>query len=159
MNAAAAIGPGAAVLPRETSRLLPEPEWGLAGTRPTEYELSIHFDGSGQVISLESDRADPDGFGSAYGEMSAAGLEGKLLRLTALVRTDEVSSSSNLWLRSDGPEGYTANTSRRFAGTNGWTRVEVVIRVAPEAKEIHFGSALSGPGRIDMKNARLEVLD
>ena len=45
---------------------------------------------------------------------------------------------------------------RPLRRSTGWTRVDIVLDVPPEATELHFGVLLSGAGAIDLAQPRFE---
>jgi hypothetical protein len=81
------------------------------------------------------------------------------VRFSALLRAWEVTDWAGLWLRVDGPSGILRLDNmqdRPLRQTTDWTEASIVLDVAPQAMELHFGALLSGPGAVDLARPRFE---
>ncbi|WP_431683577.1 hypothetical protein [Kitasatospora sp. KL5] len=88
---------------------------------------------------------------------------GKRVRLSALMRTKNVSEAAAIWLRVDAGEEAVAfeNTeseSRRLSGTSGWVRRDIVLDVPAEGEKILIGALLSGDGCVWVDSFTFEVV-
>jgi hypothetical protein len=86
---------------------------------------------------------------------------GNKLRLSGLVKSQEVSGRAGLWTRVDkGTEVLAIDNMQRPAikGTTGWQRYEVVLDVPKEATGVAFGILLSGAGRVWLNSTKLEIV-
>jgi hypothetical protein len=91
---------------------------------------------------------------------------GKRVRMSAWVKTANVTGWAGLWLRVDGAAGaggaslaFDNMGKRPIKGTTDWTRYEVVLDVAPSAKDLAFGLLLDGPGQTWLNDLRFEIVD
>jgi hypothetical protein len=117
---------------------------------------------SGRLSSIV---AKPTRYGLIGQLIDAAPYHGKRLRLSAYVRT-ESAGWGGLFMRVDAPDldpkhalAIDAMERRPIRGTKDWTRVEVVLDVAPEASQIAFGASLTGAGVVWIDDVRIEVVD
>jgi hypothetical protein len=143
--------------------------WIKAGSQPAEYEMgidsSIHHGGraSGYVKAITKDL---HGFGTLMQTAGPGQYLGKRVRLSAFVKADMVSQWAGVWMRVDGPpEGnqpkllaFDNMQSRPIKGTIDWTRVEIVLDVPNDAKDIAFGILLSGDGEVWLDDLTFEVV-
>jgi hypothetical protein len=76
------------------------PGWHLAGSKPAEYETGVDTDqaylGHGSAF-LKSKRPSVDGFGTLMQSLSAQQYQGNSVRLSGLVKSEEVSGWAGLW--------------------------------------------------------------
>lgn len=139
--------------------------WNLAGTNPKGFEVgTLTQADSGQVAYLKSKTADADGFGTLMQTFSAQAHRGQRLRVSASIKTTDVSSWSGLWMRIDGPIssqplGFDNMQNRPIVGTTDWHRHEVVLDVPPDSKAIAFGVLLVGDGEVLLDNIVFDVVD
>lgn len=84
------------------------------------------------------------------------------VRFSAIARAMEVTGWAGLWLRVDGPGGMLVLDNmqdRPLRRTNGWTQADIVLDVAEQATEPHFGALLSGSGALDLTRPRFGEVD
>jgi hypothetical protein len=143
--------------------------WIKAGSHPAEYEMGIdsstHHGGraSGYVKAVTKDL---HGFGTLMQTAGPAQYLGKRVRLSAFVKSEMVSDWAGVWMRVDGPaQGNQPNVlafdnmqSRPIKGSTDWTRVEIVLDVPGDAKDIAFGILLSRDGEVWLDDVKLEVV-
>ena len=143
--------------------------WIKAGSHPAEYEVgidsSIHHGGraSGYVKAITKDL---HGFGTLMQTAGPGQYLGKRVRLSAFVKAEMVSDWAGVWMRVDGPpEGnqpkplaFDNMQGRPIKGTIDWTRVEIVLDVPNDAKDIAFGILLSGGGEVWLDDLVFEVV-
>lgn len=128
--------------------------WMLAGDKPTEYAVSIEATAhSGKnAARLACIATQPSGFGTLMQMFDAATYRGKRLRLTASVKTLDVSGWAGVWMRIDGasvpPLAFDNMQDRPIKGTTEWAQYTVVLDVPDAAQAIAFGVLLRGAGSV-----------
>jgi hypothetical protein len=137
--------------------------WHLAGSKPAEYETGVDTDqaylGHGSAF-LKSKRPSVDGFGTLMQSITAEQYRGNSVRLSGLVKSEEVTGSAGLWMRVDkGTEvlNFDNMHKRPIKGTTGWQRYYVVLNVPKDATRISFGILLQGPGQVWLNSAKFEI--
>jgi hypothetical protein len=143
--------------------------WIKAGSHPAEYEVGVDSStyhggrASGYVKAITKEL---HGFGTLMQTAGPAQYLGKRVRLSAFVKAQMVTDWAGLWLRVDGPvEGnqpkilaFDNMQGRPLKGTIDWTRVEIVLDVPTEAKDIAFGILLSRDGQVWLDDLKFEVV-
>jgi hypothetical protein len=138
--------------------------WHLAGTKPAEYEAGVDL---GQAYQghdsafLKSKRPSVDGFGTLMQSINAEQYKGNKVRLSGLVKSEEVTGWAGLWMRVDKgtePLAFDNMQKRPINGTTGWQRYYVVLDVPKDATGIAFGILLSGPGQVWLNSTKFEVV-
>jgi hypothetical protein len=143
----------------------PPPGWILRGSAPQDYEMSMDETTPRErhaTLSLRS-RASSSGFGTAMKMDPAADFIGKKVRLSAVVKGEDVRGRAALWLRVDGEEKGTMLAfdnmhDRPLQGTFDWTRHEIVLPVSSQAHRIAYGLLLGGEGRTWVDGVTLEIV-
>lgn len=105
----------------------------------------------------------PDPGGCLMQVISAKDYVGKRIRLSGWVKTEGV-EASGLWMRirpanSDESLAIDNMGARPLKGSNDWTKVEVVLDVAPNADNIMFGSWVRLKGKAWLDDVKIEVVD
>jgi hypothetical protein len=110
--------------------------------------------------------AAPTRYGLLGQVIDAAPYHGKRVRFSGFVRTDKVAKWGGLFMRVDSPDrdpkralALDAMERRPIRGTTSWTRVEIVLDVAPEASQIALGVTLTGAGVLWIDDVRFEIVD
>ena len=143
--------------------------WVKAGSHPAEYEVgtdsAIHHGGrfSGYVKATAKDL---HGFGTLMQTVAPGRYLGKRVRLSVFVKAERVDDWAGVWLRVDGPvEGnqpkilaFDNMQDRPIKGTTDWARVEIVLDVPSEAKDMAFGILLSRNGEVWLDDLKFEVV-
>ena len=138
--------------------------WFLAGSKPSEFESGVD---SGQTYQghrsayLKSKQLSVDGFGTLMQQFTAEQYLGKRVRLSGLVKSQEVTEWAGLWLRVDkGKEmvAFDNMQDRAIKATTDWRRYEVVLDVPKDASGIALGILLTGTGEVWLNGARFEVV-
>ncbi|NUK05440.1 hypothetical protein HRW23_32590 [Streptomyces lunaelactis] len=139
--------------------------WRVTGLRPEDYTYGLdnQVHQSGTASAFIRARPNPRDFGSLVQSFRADDYAGKRVRLSAMMRTKDVTQHTAMWLRVDTEEKQVAfeNTqseSRRLSGTRGWVRSEIVIDVPPEGEKILLGAFLSGNGCVWIDSFTFEVV-
>jgi hypothetical protein len=138
--------------------------WIVAGTKPAEYEAGVEpgqaYQGHASAF-LKSKRPSVDGFGTLMQSINAEKCQGNKLRLSGLVKSEEVTRWAGLWMRVDkGTEQLAFDNmyDRPIKGTTGWQRYYVVLDVPKGATRIAFGILLDGPGEVWLNSAKFEIV-
>jgi hypothetical protein len=137
--------------------------WLLAGSKPTEYQAGVDADqaylGHGSAF-LKSKGPSVDGFGTLMQSITAEQYRGNSVRLSGLVKSEEVTGWAGLWMRVDkGTEMLTFDNmqKRPIKGTTGWQRYYVVLDVPKDATRISFGILLQGPGQVWLNSTKFVI--
>jgi hypothetical protein len=99
---------------------------------------------------LKSKNPNVEGFGTLMQMITAEQYLGNKLRLSGLVKSEEVTGWAGLWMRVDkGREVLAIDNMQRRAikGTTGWQRYEVVLDIPKQATGVAFGILLHGGAR------------
>jgi tRNA A-37 threonylcarbamoyl transferase component Bud32 len=143
--------------------------WILAGSNPDDYQTALdrQVTRSGKPSAvLRNTKPQPDGFATLMQSFKADAFRNQRVRLSALVRAEQVARQAALWMRVDGqllPDQQTAEplafdnmNDRPIKGTADWTRVAIVLDVPDRAQEIALGLLLTGPGQVWIDEVKLE---
>jgi hypothetical protein len=141
--------------------------WHVTGSRAPQYEAGLlpgitHEGSPVAQLRLRSAVSEPDGFGALMQSIAATRYVSRRVSFGAAARTCEVTAWAGLWLRVDGPGGTLMLDNmqdRALRGTTDWTQVSIVLDVAEQATELHFGMLLCGAGTIDLARPRFEEVD
>ena len=159
--ACVALGIGAAIA-GETPK-----GWFAAGSHPKDYEMStdpkVTHEGKASA-SLKCVAAKPEGFGTLMQGFQADAYRGKRVRMSAFVKSSEVSGWSGLWMRVDGTDqgrslAFDNMQDRAIRGTTEWTKYEVVLDVPEQAQYIAFGVLLNGAGQVWFDDFKFDVVE
>jgi hypothetical protein len=143
----------------------PPKGWLLAGSKPAEYDSgldkSVRHSGAASAF-LASRVTSSSGFGTVMQMFKADAYRGKRLKMTAFVKSENVSGWAGLWLRLDAAGGMTMTLdnmqNRAVKGTTDWKRYDIVVDVPAEAAAIYFGALLDGLGKIWFDDFRFDVV-
>jgi len=139
--------------------------WLLAGTKPSEYEVGVDVDQMYQghaTAFLKSKTLNADGFGTLMQSIKAEQYLGRKVRLSGLVKSEEVLGWAGLWMRVDkekSPVAFDNMENRAIKGTTGWQRYDVVLDVPTNATAISFGILLAGSGVVWLNGTKFDVVD
>ncbi len=139
--------------------------WLLTGTKPSEYEVGVDVDQMYQghaTAFLKSKSLNADGFGTLMQSIKAEQYLGRKVRLSGLVKSEEVLGWAGLWMRVDkekSPVAFDNMENRAIKGTTGWQRYDVVLDVPKNATAISFGILLAGSGVVWLNGTKFDVAD
>ena len=134
--------------------------WLLAGDHPQNYKVGS--DGNGNAYLASKTDSTGDGFGTLMQTVKAEAYAGKRVRLSAVVRSEDVKGWAGLWMRVDAGSKAVAFDNmeyRPIKGTNGWTKHEVVLNVPINATGISFGALMDSNGEIWLSHVSFEVVN
>jgi len=149
-----------------TARAQAPAGWGMAGSHPKEYEMTVdratkHGGSASATIRYkEDDHA--TGFGTLIQTVKADEFRGKRLRLTGYVKSEGVADWAGLWVRVDGmeksPLAFDNMGDRKIEGATQWTKYSVVLDVPEDAAAIAFGVLLAGKGQVWLDDLAFDVV-
>jgi hypothetical protein len=138
--------------------------WFMAGSRPEEFEAGVDakymYQGHASAF-LKSKHSSVDGFGTLMQSLRAEQYKGKRVRLSGLVKSQEVVGWAGLWMRVDQGKDIAAFDNmqdRSIKATTNWQPCEVVLDVPQDATGISFGILLAGAGEVWLRNTKFEVV-
>jgi len=140
--------------------------WIIAGDSPAKYEMGIDK-GAGQdgknAGTIKSIDKSIMGFGTLMQQCRPNSFAGKKIKMTASVRSLQVTDWAGLWLRVDQsgstqPLSFDNMQDRPITGTTAWKRYEIILDVPSNASNMAFGALLSGTGQIWFDNITFEVI-
>lgn len=138
--------------------------WYRAGSHPAQYDMgrdpTLRYQDLA-VAAIRSRGPTADGFGTLMQSCRPGEFLGHRVRLSAMVRTADITEWAGLWFRIDGPNpreslSFDNMQDRPLKGTTGWTDHSVVLDVPKEAIAMAYGVLLSGLGRVWIANVRIE---
>jgi hypothetical protein len=140
--------------------------WFNAGSKPKSYEMGIEK-GAGQngknAATIKSIDKNIDGFGTLMQQCVPDKYLGKKIKMTAFVKTENITNWSGLWLRvdqngSNQPLSFDNMGDRPIKGTTNWTKYEIVLDVPNTASLIAYGALINGTGQIWFDNITFEII-
>ena len=101
-------------------------------------------------------------FGMAAGAFPVTAAAGKRIRFSGYIRTDAVTGGyAGMWWRVNGPDGkvlaFDNMQNRGPSGTTDWTRYEIELPVAADARSITFGLLMPGRGTAWFDDLAVEI--
>lgn len=145
--------------------------WFKAGSESKSYEMGIDI-GAGQdgtnAATIKSNTKKIKGFGTLMQNCLPDNYLGKRVRMTGMVKTQDVSDWAGLWLRVDEkgskiPLGFDnmkdGKKDRSIQGTTDWTKYEIVLDVPLNSSNLAYGALLVGTGQIWFDDIKFEVVD
>lgn len=102
------------------------------------------------------------GFGGMMQTTSAENFEGKRVRLSGWIKTEDANEGGGrLWLRIDGQErgqtlGFDNMNNRAVKGTTDWQEASVVLDVPKGASALAYGFFVSGGGKMWVNGQKIE---
>ena len=141
--------------------------WFLAGSKPGSYEIGIDksvYKTGGSSAFLESTNKKIEGFGTLMQSCGANEYLGKRIKMTAYVKSENVSDWAGMWLRVDSRNtkkslSFDNMQDRPIKGDIDWTKCEIILDVPEESGTLNFGILLSGTGKVWFDNITFEIVD
>lgn len=141
--------------------------WLKAGNKPKSYEMGIAIaqgqDGK-NTATIRSIEKKIYGFGTLMQQCKPDKYLGKRVRMTAYVRSENVTDWAGLWFRVDqaGSQqslSFDNMQDRAIKGTTDWTKYEIVLDVPNNASMLAYGALISGEGQIWFDQLKFEIVD
>lgn len=144
--------------------------WGITGSRGDAYsaELSAEAHDGMPVVRMWRSGDGADGFGAMFQRFAADAYRGRRVRLSADLRTVDVTGRAALCFRVEGADSDASGRYLAFdnmdarpplTGTTGWARHACVLDVPEEATAIFISNILSGRGELFWADVRFELVD
>ncbi len=143
--------------------------WYLSGSNPGDYESGMdqtQYEGR-RVVYLKATAAVTKGFGTLMQDFRADDYAGKRVRLSAMLKSENVANWAGLWMRVDKSTGASSSPKmvafdnmqdRPVKGTEDWKNYQVVLDVPVDATGISFGLLLNGSGNVLLSNVKIETV-
>ncbi len=139
--------------------------WFKAGSKPDSYDWGKADEkyNDGAVYFLKSKESAIDGFGTIMTYITPEKYSGKRIKLSGYVKNESITSWAGMWMRVDGTDknislAFDNMSNRAIAGTNDWTKYEIVLDVAPEAIGIAYGFLVDGTGNAWFSGFNIETV-
>ena len=141
--------------------------WHTAGSESSSYDIGIDK-GAGRdgknVATIKSIKKSITGFGTLMQSSVPDKYLGKRVRMTGLVKSENVKNWAGLWFRVDqnGTEnrlGFDNMENRPIKGTNDWKRYEIVLEVPSNASNLAYGALIVGTGQVWFDDIQFEIVD
>ncbi|MEZ5172640.1 MAG: hypothetical protein R2850_03825 [Bacteroidia bacterium] len=145
--------------------------WFVAGSMPGSYEM-IDADGIAingkQTMTIKSIKKKVSGFGTLMKTQAAGEYIGSRVRMTGMMKTENVKGWAGFWMRIDSNEknkylGFDnmkdGAEDRSINGSNEWQQYEIVLDVPEGSTSLNFGALLAGSGQIWFGDVQFEKVD
>lgn len=129
--------------------------WFAAGNAVNKYDMGMEVGGpdSTTVATIKSKGKRIDGFGTLMQTCLPGSFAGKRIRMSGLMRLENVSARAGFWLRVDAagsskPLDFDNMDNQKLKGTKGWQRYSIEVNVPNDASQLAYGALLVGSGQI-----------
>jgi len=116
---------------------------------------------SGYLASLPDKPS--NGFGTVMQAFTPTKYLGKRVKMTAYVKSKDVTAWAGLWMRVDTDEEHSVNfdnmENRPIKGTTPWTRYSIVLDVPQDSIKLSYGALTIGEGEIWFDEFKFEIVD
>ena len=138
--------------------------WLKAGSTPFLYEIGkdekTMLNGETSYY-LKSISENEKGFGTIMKQILPSEYLGKRLRMTGMIKSENIDDWAGMWMRVDGPSAdkslqFDNMFNRPIKGSNDWTKYEIVLDVPDSSSGIAYGVLISGKGQIWITNVKFE---
>lgn len=151
---------------REVYKMSEIKGWKITGMSPYKYEVTLDTrtcyktHPSVFLQSKAEERYEANDFGTMMQQFQAGRYQGKRMRFSGFVRTEEVAGWCGLWMRIDDRQqnllAFDNMQRRSIQGTTTWNHYACVLDVPPEADCINIGILLSGEGKVWLGDCEFE---
>ncbi|MDH4423993.1 MULTISPECIES: AraC family transcriptional regulator [Bacillus] len=138
----------------------------LTGSCPEKYENGVDyhiFQGETSIYLKSKENVTHKEFGTLMCTINADRYRGKRLRLTAVIKTEDVKERAGLWMGITGGNAELLAMdnmkNRPIKHTENWKPHSIILDVEENAVEIATGILLFGEGCIWVTHLQLEELD
>lgn len=143
--------------------------WHKTGSKPSGYDMGFETlaGRTGRVVTIKSNSKKVKGeFGTLMQNSLPNKFLGKRVRMSGLIKTQNVVEWAGLWFRVDDVNGVTLSfdnmkdgkKDRGIVGTNEWNKYEVILDVPEQATFLAYGALLCGTGQIWFDDISFEVV-
>ncbi len=142
-------------------------DWFKAGSHPKSYDMGVDR-GSGpdgkNAATIRSEAKKINGFGTLMQVCSADKYAGKRVRMTGLLKSNDVEEWAGFWFRvdqvnSNDPLAFDNMQDRAIQGTTDWKKYEIVLDVPQRASKLAYGALIRGKGQIWFTSIQFEIVD
>jgi hypothetical protein len=136
---------------------------GYVGGVSTAYELTVltrKEEGGGRCVRMRRAGAYPKEFGSLMQRCPAQNFVGKVIRVEAELRTENLERWAGLWLRLDGPDKHLFFDNmhdRPIRGSTPWSKYFIETRVPEGSEWMNYGILLVSNGTVWASNFSVSV--
>ena len=140
--------------------------WQMAGSGRTQYLVTMdrteHVAGHASA-RLQGKLPSARGYGTLMQSFDAAPWHGKRVRVSAVVRSDDVTRRGDFWVRVQAPDsppdgpGLTAGGCD-LRGTQDWKVCDVLLDVPARGRTIQIGVGIDVPGALWIDDVRREEI-
>ena len=142
--------------------------WGMAGSRPQNYEAGIDRnirrrsgEGSAYLKSKLSELGAV--FGTLMQQFNAEDFRNKRVRLSGYIKSEAVEPWAGFWMRVDDANGKVLSfdnmQERPVIGTTDWKQYDVVLDVPENSFNIALGILLGGKGQLWFDELHFEAVE
>lgn len=143
--------------------------WFKAGSKPESYEMGVDKGAHNgkNAATIRSIDKKINGFGTLMQNSAPNEYWGKRVRMTAFVKTKDVTEWAGIWFRIDQKGSHTplgfdnmlnGKKDRSIRGTNDWKKYDIVLDVPDNAINLAYGALLVGTGQIWFDDVKFEVV-
>lgn len=141
--------------------------WFLAGNKPKSYTIGLDkatFKSGSSSAFLKSTDKKINGFGTLMQTCSAKDFLGKRVKMTAYVKSENVTDWAGMWLRVDSKVTQKAVSfdnmqDRPIKGSIDWVKCEIILDIPEESGTLNYGILLSGTGKVWFDDLIFEIVD
>lgn len=140
--------------------------WTKTGSNISQYEMGDKVSGNNEgagIISIKSKTNSVSGYGVLMNQLPASSYVGKRVRISAIVKSKDVSEWGGLWL--DVNRAASQNVSLEgmqhsvtIGSSKGYNYSQVVLDVPTNSKGISYGAVLKGSGQIFIGRVNFEIV-
>lgn len=140
--------------------------WIITGNSVDKYTIAIddsNFHSDRQSVKISgSNNLQPEDFATVMQQISAKNYLKKRVRLSAYLKSEEITGWGGIWFRIDGKNfeqlKFDNMQNRPVIGTNPWNYYSSVLDVPSEAEILNFGFLLQGSGNLWADDFSLEIV-
>ena len=141
--------------------------WFKTGSKPNSYEIgfdkTVFLTGKKSAFLASKDKK-IDGFGTLMQTCDAKDFIGKRVKMTAYIKSENISSWSGMWLRVDSRMekkslSFDNMQDRPIKGTTNWTKYEIILDVPMESGTLNYGFLINGTGKIWIDKISFDIVD
>ncbi|VAW43186.1 hypothetical protein MNBD_CHLOROFLEXI01-1975 [hydrothermal vent metagenome] len=138
--------------------------WQIRGSQPSDYNIDLDantaYAGSSSG-TIASATAEANAFGILLQNIDSEPYQGKRIRLSAYLKTENVSGEATLFMHMQGQRQPISDdmSDRPLTGTNEWQAYEIILDTDKNTRNIFVGVKLLGQGQLWVDDIKLEVID
>lgn len=140
--------------------------WFLAGSAPKSYDIGIVKDATrnGNVAYLKSIKSvKSKRFGTIMQSFTSENFNGKRVKLTGFIKTEDLNSWAGMWMRVDGKDktgiAFDNMADRKIKGSTPWTKYHITLDIPTNSKSISYGVLVSEEGSLWLDDLSFEIVE